>query len=260
MAVPYPQVVLLGDSLFEQSVNLDNGFSFQAALQTLCIRRLDVVNRGLSGWNSANVVEHLDRLFPKPTTLSPRIKHLVILLGANDAVIPMPTTTQHVPIDQYKTNLQTIINHPHIRAHEPKILLVTPPPLDEIKREEVDKAAGHPRTTRTCAISASYSDKAREVARENPDVTLVDLWQALMNKAIEMAPEHYTPGGPWLGTRENGHRGGLKELLSDGLHMSGDAYRVFYDEIKPLILDEWAHLQENDRTGYLLPDWRTLNC
>lgn len=32
--VPYPQVVLLGDSLFQFSVETDNGFSFEAALQS----------------------------------------------------------------------------------------------------------------------------------------------------------------------------------------------------------------------------------
>jgi len=34
MASTYPQFVLLGDSLFQQSMQLQEGFSFQAALQT----------------------------------------------------------------------------------------------------------------------------------------------------------------------------------------------------------------------------------
>lgn len=36
--VPYPQIVLLGDSLLQFSVDLQDGFSFQAALQTRMIR------------------------------------------------------------------------------------------------------------------------------------------------------------------------------------------------------------------------------
>ena len=40
-------------------------------------RRLDVVNRGLSGYNTANVLEYFDRLIPEKTPSSPEIKYLV---------------------------------------------------------------------------------------------------------------------------------------------------------------------------------------
>lgn len=176
-------------------------------------------------------------------------------MGANDAVKPGAATSQHVPIETYKENLSKIINHPHIQAHSPKILLVTPPPVDEIKLQEVDVAYGHPAAIRSSAISASYSEKAREVARENPGVVLIDLWQAIMGEAISMSPEDYQPGGPWLGSPENGKQGGLDKLLPDGLHMGGQGYRVFFDEIK-------AHIGQNikpdDRTDYIIPDWRVV--
>jgi lysophospholipase L1-like esterase len=259
MAHPYPQVVLLGDSLFQFSVDLQEGFSFQAALQSHCSRRLDVINRGFSGWNTDNYVNYLDQVFPKPSEQSPKLKYLFILLGANDAVLPLPTTSQHVPIDRYKDNLTKIINHPHILAHKPKILLVTPPPVDEIKIAKLDLAGGHTEATRRSAVSAAYADKVREVVRENPGAVLVDLWQAIMDKAISMAPSDYQSGGPWLGTPENGKQGGLDALLPDGLHMSGAAYRVFYDTILPHIGQDWAQLPEGDRTGYLFPDWKVLN-
>ncbi|OAA38149.1 GDSL Lipase/Acylhydrolase family protein [Metarhizium rileyi] len=259
MADPYPQLVLFGDSLVQRSVDLQDGFSMQAALQSRFIRRLDVVNRGFSGWTTANAVKYLPDIFPLPTSTSPRIKYFVVLLGANDAIISLPTTSQHVPIGQYKENLTKIVTHPNIAAHKPKIVLVTPPPLDEIKVTELDMAYGHPCATRLSALSASYSEKAREVARENPSVELVDLWRALMNEAISMAPNDYTPGGPWLGSPENGKQGGLDSLLPDGLHMSGRAYRVFYEELKGFLGEEWDNLADDDRTGYVFPDWRLLN-
>ncbi|POR37215.1 GDSL esterase/lipase [Tolypocladium paradoxum] len=259
MAVPYPQIVLLGDSLLQRSVDLEDGFSFQAALQSRCIRRLDVVNRGFSGWNTANVVKHLHDIFPQPTESLPKIKYLIILLGTNDAVIPMPTTSQHVPIDEYKENLTKIITHPHVQAHRPKILLVTPPPVDQIKVTKLNTEEGHPSAIRTSAISASYSEMVREVARENSGVVLVDLWQALMDKAIAMAPNDYQTGGAWLWTLENGKQGGLAQLLPDGIHMSGDAYRVLYEQVKPHIGKEWTNLPYDDRSGYVFPDWRVMN-
>ncbi|GJN77350.1 GDSL Lipase/Acylhydrolase family protein [Purpureocillium lilacinum] len=258
MAFPYPQVVLLGDSLIQHSAETLDGFSLQSALQTRCLRRFDVINRGFSGWNTANAMKFIDQIFPKPSEASPRIKFLVVLLGANDAVIPLPTTTQHVPLDQYKKNLTTIVNHPHILAHEPKILLVTPPPVDEIRLKELNMAEGHPCAVRTSAISSSYSETARQVARENAHVVSIDLWKGIMDKAIAMTPDDYKEGGPLLGTPDNGNRGGLASLLPDGLHMSGDAYRVFYGLLKPHIGEEWVNLPVEDRTGYLFPDWREL--
>ncbi|KAG6278650.1 hypothetical protein E4U47_005163 [Claviceps purpurea] len=259
MTASYPQLVLFGDSLMQQSVNLQNGFSLQADLQSRFIRRLDVVNRGFSGWNTANAMKYLPEIFPEPTPSGPKLRYLVLLFGANDAALPLPTASQHVPIDQYKENLTKIITHPHIKQHNAKILLVTPPPVDEIKLAKLNVAEGHASALRRSATTAAYSEKAREVARENPGVVLIDLWKAVMNKAIDMTPLDYTPGGPWLGSPENGQQGGLDSLLPDGLHMSGDAYRVFYDEMISHIGEEWSGLPARDYTGYLFPDWRVLN-
>lgn len=183
----------------------------------------------------------------------------VVLLGANDAVLPMQTTSQHVPIDQYKNNLKNIITHPHIKAHDPKILLVTPPPLDELKVTGLNIADGHASAIRTSAISAKYSETAREVARETPGVILIDFWQGIMEEAIKMAPNDYQVGGPWLGSPENGKQGGLDALLPDGLHLSGDAYRVLYRLLIPHVGQEWMNLDEDDRAGYLFPDWRDFD-
>ncbi|QPH01297.1 hypothetical protein C2857_005496 [Epichloe festucae Fl1] len=259
MAAPYPQLVLFGDSLLQQSVYLQDGFSLQAVLQSRFIRRLDVVNRGFSGWNTANAVKYLPEIFPEPTPSGPKLKYLIILFGANDAVLPLPTSSQHVPIEQYKENLTKIITHPHIKQHRPKILLVTPPPVDEIKVTRLNLAEGHASALRTSATTAAYSEKAREVARENPGVVLIDLWTAVMDKAMSMAPQDWKPGSPWLGSPENGQQGGLDSLLPDGLHLSGSAYKIFYDEIKSHVGEEWTDLPDEDKTGYLFPDWKVLN-
>ncbi|KAG6000792.1 hypothetical protein E4U21_005011 [Claviceps maximensis] len=260
MAASYPQLVLFGDSLLQQSVDLRDGFSLQGTLQSRFIRRLDVVNRGFSGWNTANAMRYLTEIFPEPTPSGPKLKYLVVLFGANDAALPLPTSAQHVPIERYKENLTKIITHPHITHHNAKILLVVPPPVDEIKLAKLDVANGHASTRRKSAISAAYSEKAREVARENPGVVLIDLWKAVMDKAIAMTPQDYRPGGPWLGSPENGQQGGLDKLLPDGLHLSRDAYQLLYDEIESHIGEEWRDLSEKDSyAGYVFADWKVLN-
>ncbi|KAI0430456.1 SGNH hydrolase-type esterase domain-containing protein [Xylaria sp. FL1042] len=247
MAKPYNQIVLFGDSLFQLSSEINNGFSFQGALQHLCMRGLDVINRGFSGYNTKNALELLPQIFLPPSPANPRIEYLLVLLGANDACLTTPTTTQGVPLGQYKENLIKIITHEHIKAHDPKILLVTPPPLDEMQSFVTDVQKGHKEPTRKAAVSAQYSETVRQVATEVPGIVLVDLQKALMEKAISMTPD-YDPSGPPLGYVK---RGALEQLLPDGLHMSGEAYKVLFDIVKPHI-----SLPED---YFVYPDWRIMN-
>ncbi|KAK1751664.1 SGNH hydrolase-type esterase domain-containing protein [Echria macrotheca] len=255
MATSYPQVVLFGDSLFQGAVGSPDGFSFQAALQSHCLRRLDVVNRGLSGYNTSNALQALPSIFPAPVPGGPKLEYLFVLFGANDACVPLPTNFQHVPLDKYKANLTRIITHPNITAHKPKIFLITPPPLDEIRITELDLAAGHPRATRHAKISAAYSEAVREVAAQQ-HVTVVDLWKALMETAIAKTPG-FDRHGPALGDPEGGQRGYLEHLLPDGLHLSAESYRIFYDIVRPLVGSEWADKPEEERFGWMLPEWRS---
>ena len=136
------------------------------------------------------------------------------------------------------------------------IFLVTPPPVDQFKTKKHDQENGHADTIRTSAVTAAYAEKTREVARAGRGVILIDLWQAVMDEAVSLTPKEYEVGGPWLGSPENGKSGGLDTLLPDGLHMSGDAYRVFLDILTPHIR-EFAD-DEVDRKEYIFPDWLEL--
>ncbi|KAI1505607.1 SGNH hydrolase-type esterase domain-containing protein [Biscogniauxia marginata] len=250
MAKPYNQVVLFGDSLFEFSSKVQDGFSFQGALQGYCMRGLDVVNRGFSGYNTKNALELLPRIFLPPSPANPRIEYLLVLLGANDAALPIPTNTQSVPIDQYRENLIKILTHEYITAHNPKILLVTPPPLDQLRLTELDLAYGHQEVTRQAAVSAAYSETCQKVASEVPGVVLIDLQKAIMEKAVALTPD-FDASGPPLGYPQ-GKRGALERLLPDGLHMSGEAYKVFFDIVQP-------HIGPFPADFPVFPLWREMN-
>ena len=161
-----------------------------------------------------------------------------------------------MPLDEYRANLTGILNHPLVRAHQPKIFVVTPPPLDEIQITKLDMAAGYPSATRKHKVSAAYSQAAREIAAAHAGagVVLIDLFRALMDRALAKTPD-FDPSGPPLGDPESGRRGHLEHLLPDGLHMSGEAYEVFYDIVKPHLGSEWAGTPDEDRVGYVFPDW-----
>jgi lysophospholipase L1-like esterase len=220
-------------------------------------RRLDVVNRGFSGYNTRNVLALMDQLFLPASPTTPKMDYLVVLLGANDACIPLPTTSQHVPLDEYRSNLTKIVTHPLVKSHSPKILVVTPPPLDEIRSTELDLQLGHSASTRQGAVSASYSQAARDAVaaaqQEGSNVVLVDLHDALMARAVELT-EGDSVDREMLG-RPGGQRGGLQALLPDGLHMSGESYRIFFDTLKPHV----GPFPKEGTEGFAFPGWREMN-
>lgn len=82
------------------------------------------------------------------------------------------------------------------------------------------------------------------MAAESAGVTLIDLWKAIMDTAIAKTPGFDT-NGPLLGHPE-GVRGYLEHLLPDGLHLSSESYRIFYDIVR-------SHIPGGDR---VLPDWQ----
>ncbi|KAK0646034.1 SGNH hydrolase-type esterase domain-containing protein [Cercophora newfieldiana] len=255
MAATYPQIVLFGDSLFQGAIEVSEGFSFTAALQSQVKRRFDVINRGFSGYNTSNALKLLPEIFPPAAPGGPKLEYLFILFGANDACVPLPTNHQHVPLDRYKANLKGIIGHPNIAAHKPKIFLITPPPLDQIRLTELDLAIGHKAATRHSTVSAAYSQAVREVAAEQ-GVGLVELWKTLMDTAIAQTPGFDPTQGFLLGDPAGGLRGHLEHLLPDGLHLSAESYRIFYNLVRPLVGSEWAGTPEEARVGFVLPEWR----
>lgn len=178
-----------------------------------------------------------------------------------------------MPLEEYKTNLAKLVGAPRIRAHGCKVLVVTPPPIDEIRRAEMD-AAQHGRAVRQQARSAAYSQAAREVAAELGEqaaaaaakekeggdaaagfsVVCVDLAKALMDHAVANTTG-WDASQPPLGSaaEAGGRRGYLEQLLPDGLHMSGEAYRVLWGLVEAEIQPRFPN--ENTE-GYVWPGWR----
>ncbi|KAH9219859.1 SGNH hydrolase-type esterase domain-containing protein [Leptodontidium sp. 2 PMI_412] len=251
----YPQLLLLGDSILQYTSYLPHGVSFGAGLAEHCIRRLDVINRGLSGYNTANVLVILEDLIP--STVSAKVDYLLVLLGSNDACLPQSPSKQHVALDKYRENLRTILTHPSITAHSPKILLVTPPPVNEVHLQENDFEKGYSELTRVQKVTAQYAGVVRELATEFKDknVVQVDLWTALMKEGARLTPG-YVDDGKMIGTLEKGDNPGLRSLLLDGLHLTAAGYKVFLDEVVPVVGPEWAQESELE-PNWIFPHWST---
>lgn len=78
-----PQFVLFGDSITQR------GFApggWAAALADRYQRRVDVINRGYSGYTSRWALQLLDRVFPSAAAAP--VSLAVVWFGANDAALP----------------------------------------------------------------------------------------------------------------------------------------------------------------------------
>jgi lysophospholipase L1-like esterase len=163
-----------------------------------------------------------------------------------------------VDLESYKRNIEVLITHPAMTALHPKIILVTPPPIDEVRRETVEfENDGISSAHRKAAVTAEYAAAVRNIGAEHgEDIAVVDLWTRIMNDAIQNTPGHIH-GGEVLGSRALGSNKVLADLLPDGLHLSGRGYKIFYEEVTGVIQERWPQeTPENYPTVF--PLWRAM--
>jgi len=243
------QIILFGDSLTQMSSAQDKGFAFHAALQEAYIRRLDVANRGLSGYNTSQALSVLPRIVTPPTHTS-RIKLFVIFFGANDARLPnTPGPAQTVSLQEFEENMMKIATYPALLQHDPKILLVTPPPIDERGVEEDDRTKGITVPRRTAENTARYAEAVRGLGKRL-NCPVVDLWKAFMKEA------GWTDGGegPLPGSKEIPRNDVLKDTLYDGLHFNPRGYEILYKEFMKVVEKDLPELRP-EGLPFVLPTW-----
>jgi isoamyl acetate esterase len=182
------QIVLLGDSLTQL------GFEgWAATLANVYQRRADVINRGCSGYNTQNYLQYI----PLPSCNN--VCLVTIFFGANDASLFHENPRQHVPLDDYRRNLKTLVQRVQEHYSAPRILLINPPPLDHEQRFQFQKqrygdlASG--RLERTTENTGLYAEACFAVANEL-NIPCLDLFNAMLQ-----APDY-------------------SRFLCDGLHFS----------------------------------------
>jgi len=75
-------------------------------------RRVDVVNRGYSGYNSRWILHLLPELFPRGRSPQEYPLLVTVFLGANDAALRGQSAgDKHVPLDEYSKNIMAIVEH-----------------------------------------------------------------------------------------------------------------------------------------------------
>ncbi|KAF2144213.1 uncharacterized protein K452DRAFT_296434 [Aplosporella prunicola CBS 121167] len=245
MVAAYEQLLLFGDSI-TQAGAVEDGFGLTAPLQHAYQRRLDVVNRGFNGYNTERALQVLPRLVPAASEAKVRL--MTVFFGANDASLPESTNKQHVPLDQYTENLRTICTHEAVKAQNPSMIIITPPPVNEYKMEMNDLAKGYRALQRTAEHTQAYANAARKVG-EHLGIPVLDLWTIFMTRIGWVA------GEPLPGSKSTERHAVLEELMYDGLHLSPKAYEIVVEELMGLIARAYPE-QVPVKLPYVYPDWK----
>lgn len=246
------QFLLFGDSLTQQSFSQERGFAFGAELSNDYVRRLDVVNRGLSGYNTEQALRVLSHIIPPPQQT--KIRFMTIFFGANDARLPDTPggPQQHIPLDEYRANTKAILIHPNVLAHQGiRLILITPPPVDERKTLESDKEKdpNFPEVIRRKAsVTAQYAQAIRDLGREL-DVHVLDLWSVMIVRAGGTPSDPEPVGSIKMPLNEV-----LQSFLRDGLHLTPAGYKVLHEEMTILISNAWPD-QTPEQLPFVLPAW-----
>lgn len=235
----YPCFLLFGDSITQGCNSI-----LLSALSDYYCRRLDILNRGFSGYNTAMALPVLSQFFPSiaPVSSTSRVRLMTVFFGANDATVP--GDPQHVPVEEYQDALRQIACHEGVRLNDTKVIFITPPPVDEWQLETPSRNAAH---------TAMYAAACRGVASDL-DLPCLDLWTVFMEKA------GWKPGDDdmhLIGSRNAPRSEVMAELLSDGLHFTNKGYEIWFHELVKLI-EKSLPEEAPENLPWVYPSWSDL--
>ncbi|KAJ1663300.1 isoamyl acetate-hydrolyzing esterase [Coemansia sp. RSA 1813] len=230
----YDTVVCFGDSLTQHGWDVTkHGWTAQIAQAYL--RKLDIINRGFSGYNSRHGRILLPQILPQDAEQDPeknngsQIRLLTILFGSNDA--QFAPYNAHVPLDEFRTNIEfmvrTIASASYLKST--RLVLITPPPLalELFARSQAKKGKSVDRSNK---VTRQYADAVRDVAREH-NVPCVDLWPVMESR----------PG----------------DFLWDGLHLNARGNDLLFKLLMQTVCDNFPEL-DPESMPFIVPHHEKL--
>ncbi|KAH3674890.1 hypothetical protein WICPIJ_009434 [Wickerhamomyces pijperi] len=236
----YDKFLIFGDSITEFSYNAyPNGatddttahFAFGSALQNTYTRRLDVVQRGYAGFNSNHAADMISEIVRIENSGIGKIKIATVFFGTNDAV--HEGGCQHVPLDQFTSNIESIIKT--LEKSNIKVIVIGPALHDE-PRWRIGRAEDYKMgLIRSNESNLKYSTAAKELA-SSLNVPFVDLYSEF---------KKFEKDDKW------------KELLCDGVHFTGEGYKVLFNQVMAKIRESYPELAP-ENLPFILPYWRDI--
>ncbi|KAE8959521.1 hypothetical protein PR003_g31848 [Phytophthora rubi] len=233
-----PVLLLAGDSLTERGTNPKiNGWV--TLLQNEFTRSANVVPRGLSGYNTRWYLKYAMPVIHGEIvsgTYSPAL--IMLWLGANDAALPTGSSSeQHVPITQYRDNLIRIVRQFQAMAPDARILLITPPHVDDMAR--------HRRAMKNEGDKHGVADRTNEMAGNYAQVCVATGHQ--LGVPVVDLHTYFNDMPKW---RRN-------NLLEDGLHLNTRGNKLMFDQLLDKIKAEFPDVMRK-LERWQLPKFGTL--
>ncbi|XP_077147527.1 isoamyl acetate-hydrolyzing esterase 1 homolog isoform X1 [Ranitomeya variabilis] len=223
--ISWPLILLFGDSITQFSFET-NGWG--ATLANKLVRKCDVLNRGLSGYNTRWAKYILPKLIPN-SSHTENIAAVTIFFGANDGSVKEENPQQHVPLEEYTENLRSMIQYlMSVGIKQDKIVLITPPPIHEPSWEKQCFTKGS-KLNRLNSVTGAYAKACAEVGNEY-GADVVDLWTLMQDGGSD-----YTL------------------YLSDGLHLSDEGNQFLESRLWPLLEKKLGALP------FILPYWNDID-
>eukprot|EP00525_Craspedostauros_australis_P000214 CAMPEP_0198124964 /NCGR_PEP_ID=MMETSP1442-20131203/41441_1 /TAXON_ID= /ORGANISM="Craspedostauros australis, Strain CCMP3328" /LENGTH=284 /DNA_ID=CAMNT_0043784481 /DNA_START=102 /DNA_END=956 /DNA_ORIENTATION=- len=227
----FSKILLLGDSLTQTAMG-----GWGGGLAHIYQRRADVLNRGMSGYNTRWFLRYAnDTGVLGDGVLDESVMLVTIFFGANDASLLQHNPHAHVPLEEYKANLETILKLSHASYPNAKILVITPPPVYHPQRLEFQKQRYKEKATgvleRTLENTGLYAAAAKEVLSkfqaDNKDATIakdvccLDLYQAMLDAGKSEGN----------GAKKEDHG----KFFYDGLHFSATGHDFVLEQLQATI-------------------------
>lgn len=114
-----------------------------------------------------------------------------------------------MPLPAFKSNLHSLLTHPSITSHKPKIILLTPGPFEENILIEFRDRYGYDHEVRRAADAKLYAEAVLDVGKE-AGVEVLDVWGLFMKLA------GWGGGEVLSGSVKGGKSDVLEGLLVDG--------------------------------------------
>ncbi|KAG2790483.1 hypothetical protein PC129_g14788 [Phytophthora cactorum] len=215
-----PTVLLVGDSLTEKGTN-PKANGWVTLLQNDYTRSANVVPRGLSGYNTRWYLKYAMPVIRGEIISGTYTPVLITLwLGANDAALPNGSNSeQHVPIEKYRQNLIMIVREFQALAPDARIILITPPHVDDVAR--------HRRARKHEGDKKGVIDRTNEMAGKYAQVCVETAYK--LGLPVVNLYSYFNDMPKW---RRN-------NMLGDGLHLNTRGNKLMYDQLMDKIKSEF---------------------
>ncbi|TPX37023.1 hypothetical protein SmJEL517_g00809 [Synchytrium microbalum] len=221
------QIIVFGDSITQWGYNTDH-LGWVALVSHAYVRKLDVLNRGFSGFNTRLCKYVLPSILNNPTLKlkAAKLRLVSIFLGANDACIASANPRQHVSLPDFCDNVRLMIDT--IRHYHPdaRIILISCPPV--YPKRWGEHRAGQPNRVqdRDVDVTRSYHESVLKLA-DDLNIPVIDTWKAIFGGNGEY----------------NEAIAADTQILHDGLHLGPKGNQVLGTAFLELIALEWPDMK-----------------